>query len=154
MFEKSEFGETAPISVQSIPAKKTAVPKPTEVAQARVTGTQGNTVAPKSRPEDVSVIGSQVVFKGELMAGEDIVIRGTIEGMIAHHSKNVIVGKEGRVRALIHATSVRIEGQVDGDIHGDDFVELLDGAKVVGNIYCPEIRIEKGARFNGTINMV
>src|SRR5690606_17095326 len=96
------------------------------------------------RTRSVSVIGPTLVFKGELSADEDLVIQGTIEGTIAHHKKNLTVGKEGRVKADINAASVTIEGQVDGDIHGDDFVELAKSAVVTGNIYSPRIRMADG----------
>lgn len=105
------------------------------------------------RTRNVSVIGPTLVFKGELSADEDLVIQGTIEGTIAHHKKNLTVGKEGRVKADIHAASVAIEGHVDGDIHGDDFVELAKTAVVRGNIFCSRIRMADGARFNGSIDM-
>lgn len=100
-----------------------------------------------------SVIGASLVFKGELSADEEIIIHGTLEGTITHQAKNIVVGKEGRVKALIHARSIRIEGKVDGDIHGDDLVVLADGAEVNGNIFCTRIRMEEGAKFNGTIQM-
>ena len=58
-----------------------------------------------------------------------------------------------RVFALIHANSITIKGRVDGDIHGDEFVVMTEGAEVNGNIYCPRIRMEDGAKFNGTIKM-
>lgn len=105
------------------------------------------------RTRNVSVIGPTLVFKGELSADEDLVIQGTIEGTIAHHKKNLTVGKEGRVRADIHAASVAIEGHVEGDIHGDDFVELAKSAVVTGNIFCARIKMADGARFNGSIDM-
>jgi cytoskeletal protein CcmA (bactofilin family) len=105
------------------------------------------------RTRSVSVIGPTLVFKGELSADEDLVIQGTIEGTIAHHKKNLTVGKEGRVKADINAAAVVIEGQVDGDIHGDDYVELAKSAVVRGNIYCPRIKMADGARFNGSIDM-
>lgn len=105
------------------------------------------------RTRNVSVIGPTLVFRGELSADEDLVIQGTIEGTIAHHKKNLTVGKEGRVKADIHAASVTIEGQVEGDIHGDDFVELAKSAVVTGNVFCPRIRMADGARFNGSIDM-
>ena len=105
------------------------------------------------RTRSVSVIGPTLVFKGELSADEDLVIQGTIEGTIAHHKKNLSVGKEGRVRADIHAASVSIEGHVEGDIHGDDFVELAKSAVVTGNIFCGRIKMADGARFNGSIEM-
>lgn len=105
------------------------------------------------RTRNVSVIGPTLVFKGELSADEDLVIQGTIEGTIAHHKKNLTVGKEGRVKADIHAASVAIEGHVDGDIHGDDFVELSKTAVVRGNIFCSRIKMADGARFTGSIDM-
>lgn len=105
------------------------------------------------RTRNVSVIGPTLVFKGELSADEDLVIQGTIEGTIAHHKKNLTVGKEGRVKADIHAASVSIEGQVEGDIHGDDYVELAKSAVVTGNIFCARIRMADGASFNGSIEM-
>jgi cytoskeletal protein CcmA (bactofilin family) len=108
---------------------------------------------PRVRPKSVSVFGSTLTFRGELSADEEIIIQGTVEGTIAHHKKNVTIGKQGRVFALIHANSITIEGRVDGDIHGDEFVLMTAGAEVNGNIYCPRIRMEDGAKFNGTIQM-
>jgi cytoskeletal protein CcmA (bactofilin family) len=105
------------------------------------------------RTRNVSVIGPTLVFKGELSADEDLVIQGTIEGTIAHHKKNLTVGKEGRVKADIHAASVAIEGHVEGDIHGDDFVELARTAVVSGNIFCARIKMADGAKFNGSVEM-
>ncbi len=105
------------------------------------------------QPENESVFGSTLVFKGHLSADEEILIQGTVEGTIAHHKKNVTVGKQGRVSALIHANSVTIQGRVIGDIHGDEFVVLAEGSEVTGNIFCPRIMMEDGARFNGTIHM-
>ncbi len=105
------------------------------------------------RKKTVSVFGSSLVFKGDLSADEEILIEGMVEGTIAHHKKNVTVGKQGRVIALIHANSVTIQGRVSGDIHGDVFVILEDGCEVNGNIFCPRIRVEDGAVFNGSIQM-
>jgi cytoskeletal protein CcmA (bactofilin family) len=108
---------------------------------------------PLAQPEQTSVLGSTLVFKGELSADEEILIEGTVEGTIAHHTKNVIIGKQGRVSALIHANSVTIHGKVQGDIHGDSLVALIDGCDVNGQIFCPRIIMEDGAHFNGTIQM-
>ncbi len=105
------------------------------------------------RSRNVSVIGPTLVFKGELSADEDLVIEGTIEGTIAHHKKNLTIGKQGRVTADIHATSVIIEGELNGDIHSDGLVSLAKGAAVDGNIYCTRLVMEDGARFNGKIEM-
>ncbi len=105
------------------------------------------------RSKNVSVIGPTLVFKGELSADEDLIIEGRIEGTIAHHKKNLPVGKQGRVKADIHANSVIIEGQLVGDIHSEGVVSLANGADVRGNIFCGRIVMEDGARFKGRIDM-
>ncbi len=105
------------------------------------------------RSKNVSVIGPTLVIKGELSADEDLVIDGTIEGTIAHHKKNLTVGKQGRVTADIHASSVLVEGELNGDIHSDGLVSLAKGSTVNGNIYCARLVMEDGARFNGNIDM-
>jgi len=105
------------------------------------------------RSKNVSVIGPTLVFKGELSADEDLIIDGTIEGTIAHHKKNLTIGKQGRVTADIHASSVIVEGELNGDIHSDGLVSLAKGAMVTGNVYCARLVMEDGATFNGKIDM-
>ena len=109
--------------------------------------------SPPIRSKNVSVIGPTLVFKGELSADEDLIIEGHIEGTIAHHRKNLTVGKQGRVKADIHASSVIIEGQLVGDIHSDGVVSLAKGADVKGDIFCARIIMQDGARFAGKIDM-
>ena len=105
------------------------------------------------RARNVSVIGPTLIFKGDLIADEDLVIEGQIEGTIAHHNKNLTIGKQGRVKADLHANSIIVEGELVGDIHGDEVVTLASGSDVTGNIFCRRIVIEDGARFNGKIDM-
>ncbi len=109
--------------------------------------------SPPIRSKNVSIIGPTLVFKGELSADEDLIIEGHIEGTIAHHRKNLTVGKQGRVKADIHASSVIIEGQLVGDIHSDGVVSLAKGADVKGDIFCARIVMQDGARFAGKIDM-
>lgn len=105
------------------------------------------------RKKNVSVIGPTLVFRGELSADEDLVIEGTIEGKIAHHKKHLTIGKQGRVQADLHASSVIVEGKVEGDIYSDGVVRLAKGSTVSGNIHCGRIQMEDGAFFNGRIRM-
>ena len=108
---------------------------------------------PNVRKRSVSVIGPTLRFKGELEANEDLLIEGQIEGSIAHQDKNLTVGKQGRVKADIHARIVEVFGEVEGDIQGDEIVRLAKGAKVKGNIRCGRISMEDGALFAGSISM-
>ena len=100
-----------------------------------------------------SVIGPTLVFKGEFSAEEDLIIEGQIEGSIAHHKKHLTIGKQGRVKADIHAASVIVFGKLVGDIHSEGSVSLAKGCNVEGNIFCGHIVMEDGARFKGAIDM-
>ena len=96
------------------------------------------------RSKNVSVIGPTLVFRGELSADEDLVIEGTIEGTIAHHKKNLTIGPKGRVTADIHASSVLVEGELNGNIHSDGLVSLAKGSIVTGNVACARLLMEDG----------
>ena len=154
MFEKSSHKEKPSVSIQRIPGNKTSIAESADADETSVTRAASNEVVPQAPSKKVTFIGTSVVFKGELSAEEELIIQGTVEGTVAPHAKLVVVGKDGRVRALIHANSVRVEGRVDGDIHGDNFVELIHGATVTGNIFSPCVSIEKGVQFNGSVSMV
>ncbi len=147
MLKKTSYEETESESIESNIRKDPTVVETDEIEAAE------NEDMPLDQPARTSVFGSTLVFKGELSADEEILIEGTVEGTIAHHSKNVIIGKQGRVSALIHANSITIHGQVDGDIHGDVMVVLTDGCQVNGKIFCPRVVMEDGAKFDGTIQM-
>jgi len=111
--------------------------------------------APNPSPNTsiASVIGPTMEFKGELSADEDLIIEGLVQGTIKHHNKRLTVGKKGRVKADIHASSVVVLGQLVGDIHCEGTVTISKGADVVGNIVCGRIAMADGARFKGTIDM-
>lgn len=125
----------------------------TETSSVRLATTEDKIGLVKGSSRSASVIGPTLVFKGELSADEDLIIEGTVEGTIAHQQKNLTVGKQGRVKAHIHAKHVRIEGAVEGDVRGDELVLLARGSNVSGNIFSPRIQMEDGATFNGKVEM-
>ena len=63
------------------------------------------------------------------------------------------VGRQGRVKADIHASSVIVLGQLIGNIHSEGIVSLAKSANVKGDIFGARIVMEDGARFQGKIDM-
>ena len=102
---------------------------------------------------NVSVIGETLYFKGELSAGEDLVIEGTVEGTINQGKCCLTVKPKGRLVANVNATKIFIEGKVKGDLHATVSVSVRKGGEVEGNIVAPSIALEEGATFNGNIEM-
>jgi cytoskeletal protein CcmA (bactofilin family) len=108
------------------------------------------TTAPAART--ASVLGPTLRFKGELVADEDLLIQGQVEGSI-EHSQNLTIGTEGGVKGNIRARTVIIDGTVEGDVYGVESVSVRETARVRGNIFAPRVGLADGAKFTGRIDM-
>jgi len=102
---------------------------------------------------EVAHIGKAVVIKGELSGSEDLYLDGEVEGTIELHQNSLTVGPNGRIRAHVHAKEVIIHGKVDGNIRGNERVELKRSAVLVGDIVTQRVSIEDGAYFKGSIDI-
>jgi len=101
----------------------------------------------------ISIIGESLHFKGELSAGEDLIIEGTVEGTIDQGSCCLTLKPNGKILADVNATKIFIEGNVKGDLHATTSVTVRETGTVTGNIVAPTVAINEGATFNGSIEM-
>jgi cytoskeletal protein CcmA (bactofilin family) len=111
---------------------------------------------PPSRPEsrrELATIGASITVKGDLKGDEDLLIQGRVEGKIHFKQHNVTVGKSGRVKADIHGNSIRVEGQVDGDLYGQQDIVIRSSGRVQGNLVAPRVTLDNGSKFKGSIDM-
>lgn len=107
----------------------------------------------QSSGNPVSVIGRTLHFKGELSAGEDLVIEGKVEGTINQGKCCLTVKPNGELIADVNATKIFIEGKVKGDLTATVSVTVRESGVVTGNIIAPKVAIVEGATFNGSIEM-
>jgi cytoskeletal protein CcmA (bactofilin family) len=106
----------------------------------------------QSTHSKVSVLGPSIRFKGELIADEDLVIQGQVEGSILH-TRSLTIGAQGRVQGDVKARRINVEGTVQGDLYALEGVTLRQGALVTGNVFANKISISEGARLNGRVDM-
>jgi cytoskeletal protein CcmA (bactofilin family) len=99
-----------------------------------------------------TTIGSSIVIDGEISGEEDLVIQGTVKGKIVL-KENLIVENSGVVEADIETANVTISGQVTGNIHASQRVELRADGRMVGDLKAPRILIADGASFKGNVDM-
>jgi len=66
---------------------------------------------------------------------------------------DVTIGESGHVKADVTADTVRIDGEVVGDIKGVEMVIVSRSGRVNGNIVAPRVTLEDGAKFKGSIDM-
>jgi len=101
----------------------------------------------------LSIIGPGLQFKGDLLAEEDLLIQGRVEGSIKHTGANLTIGAHGKVKADVVGRKIIIQGEVRGDIRASESVLVEMAANVHGNVFAPRVGIKDGARFKGSIDM-
>ena len=99
------------------------------------------------------MMGTSIEIKGTVTGDEDLVIQGKVEGSIELGAHEVTVGESGKVNADITARTVRIDGEVAGDVRGNEKVVISKSGNVRGNIIAPRMTLEDGAIFKGSIDM-
>ena len=99
------------------------------------------------------MIGPTIRIKGEVSGEENLIIEGKIEGTVTLRGKDLTVGSSGSVKANVSANMVKIDGEVRGDITGEEKVIISNTGKVQGNIVAPRVTLEDGAKFKGSIDM-
>ena len=100
-----------------------------------------------------SIIGSSILFQGEMSGDEDLVIQGRIEGSIALKKNLVTIGEDGRVNATVDAKSIKVDGTVQGELRGAEQIVVTRTGNVNGNLVAPRVTLEDGCRFRGSIDM-
>jgi cytoskeletal protein CcmA (bactofilin family) len=93
-----------------------------------------------------SIIGPDVVIKGDIQASADLHVDGRIEGDISCHS--LVQGENGAVTGAITAESARLAGHVKGSINAGQLV-VLNTARIEGDVFYDALTIEQGAEVIG-----
>lgn len=110
-------------------------------------------ISPRSNSNTPMAIGSTIHIKGDVTGDEDLIIHGHVEGQINLKDHNVIIGKNGKVDANINAKQIVVEGELNGDLNGEEKVIIRDTGNVLGNVISPRVTLEDGAMFKGSIEM-
>jgi cytoskeletal protein CcmA (bactofilin family) len=127
--------------------------KKSEETPATTTPVSPKSSAPASRSGAIATLGPSIVIKGDLTGEEDLVIEGRVEGEIRLTKNSVTVGQNGRVRADIHGKRVHVEGEVRGNLYGDQEIVIRASGRVQGNLVSPRVTLENGSKFKGSIDM-
>jgi cytoskeletal protein CcmA (bactofilin family) len=93
-----------------------------------------------------SVIGADVVIKGNVSASADLHVDGTVEGDIACAS--LVQGESSLIAGAIAAETARLSGQVKGTITVRELV-ILRSARIEGDVHYDTLTIEQGAQVEG-----
>jgi cytoskeletal protein CcmA (bactofilin family) len=98
-------------------------------------------------------LGSSLHVKGEISGNEDLLIDGSVEGLVQLDERKLTVGATAKVTADIIAREVVVYGNVKGNLRAKDRIEIKKDGSVVGDLTTARIMIEDGAYFKGSIEI-
>ena len=108
-------------------------------------GSQGDT--------SMATMGQSIVFKGELTGDEDLEIEGQVDGVVQLANHQLTIGANGRLKAEVHAKSIVVIGQVEGNLTATERIEVQATGVVSGDLKAPRLNVQEGAVLNGSIEM-
>ena len=113
--------------------------------------------SPKLEPRDQqtksSRLGPSLFVKGEISGNEDLLIDGGVEGVVRLNERTLMIGPRANVRADITAGEVVVRGNLKGNILARGRIEVRNDGSVTGDLTTPQVFIEEGALFKGSIEI-
>lgn len=97
-----------------------------------------------------SIFGAGVSIDGKLECQGDVRIAGKFKGEIQIKG-NLTVEKGARIVAKIHADTVTIGGEVEGNVLASSQVNLLETAQLVGDLKGSSLTVAAGSRMRGHV---
>jgi cytoskeletal protein CcmA (bactofilin family) len=108
---------------------------------------------PSTSSGNTARLGSSLHVKGEITGNEDLLIDGTVEGLVQLEDRKLTVGASAKVTADVIAREVIVYGNVKGNLRARDRIEIKKDGSVVGDLTTARISIEDGAYFKGSIEI-
>lgn len=95
-----------------------------------------------------TIIGLNVVLKGNLKNKGSIQINGTVEGEI-RSDENICIGETAKIKGPVVANTIEVSGEINGLVEALERLELNPTGKIVGDINAKSLIIKQGATFVG-----
>ena len=104
-----------------------------------------------------TLISRETVVVGDLHFTGNLDIEGLVQGnIVARDGKDALVRvvDKGCVEGEIRCPCVLINGQVKGDVHSSQHLELAARGRVQGNVFYTLLEMAAGSEVNGSLTHV
>lgn len=112
-------------------------------------------MAEKIEKKNITVLGAETEFEGNLTFTDKLVVTGKFTGKIESDNGDLQIAKNAvcNVESL-NVNSVVIYGDVKGQINATERVEICSGSIVEGDVKTARVRIANNVDFNGQVTML
>lgn len=107
----------------------------------------------QSGASETTYIAAECEFSGNITLKGNARIDGQIEGMVAI-TGDLVIGPSAVIKATVQANTISISGEVRGNITARETLELCSSARLYGNIYTRQLKIDQGAQFIGSSRLL
>ena len=141
--------------VKSLPISNNPPPKPSAATWEGTTAMSTDAMRPLGATADRATarLGPSLHVKGEISGNEDLMIEGSVEGLVQLDERKLTVGATAKLTADIIAREVVVYGTVKGNLRAKDRIEIKKDGSVNGDLTTARIMIEDGAYFKGSIEI-
>ncbi len=141
--------------IKNFPANLPTASKPAAATWEGTTAMSTDAMRPMGATADRATawLGPSLHVKGEIAGNEDLVIEGSVEGLVQLDERKLTVGASAKVTADIIAREVVVYGTVKGKLQAKNRIEIKKDGSVNGDLTTARIIIEDGAYFKGSIEI-
>lgn len=103
---------------------------------------------------DTSLIARGTVIRGDVRFSGTLHLDGRIEGLVLADESGAVftLSENGVVQGEIRVPHAIINGQVHGDIHAAERLELAPEARISGDVHYRTLEMAAGAQVNGRMS--
>ena len=126
-----------------------SLPQPTVTHSAALPAV----LSPNPTAQPAGRISRTLAIKGEITGSDDMFVDGDIQGKINIAEGRVTIGANGRVTADIVAREIVVQGNVKGNLHGRERVQIGSTGCARGNVITRRFVVEDGAEIHGHVEI-
>jgi cytoskeletal protein CcmA (bactofilin family) len=98
-----------------------------------------------------SIIGKNSDINGELNVSGTLRVEGMVHGKV--NAECVIVSESAMVKGDIKARAIIVGGKVEGNLFGEEIIEIKSKGTVLGEIFTNKFFVIEGGILNGRVQM-
>lgn len=107
---------------------------------------------PRSNSDSTTIIARGAVIRGDVHFNGSLHLEGRVEGIVSADAQEkalFTLSETGSVCGEVQVPRALINGEVEGNIHCSDCLELAANARVKGDVHYKMLEMAAGATVNG-----
>jgi cytoskeletal protein CcmA (bactofilin family) len=98
-------------------------------------------------------IGPTISIKGEVTSEEPLIIAGHVDGSVEVVGNTLTIVDGGRATATLLATTIVVNGTVNGSLSADEKIVVNATADIDGDLTAPTLTVADGAQVRGRFDV-